>query len=461
MAKDKKARVDVISGNANGLFTWDDLRQIREHPHILGHLAGYNLLTEMHSEWIKYIWDTSEPGTEKVRALQAHRGSYKTVSVTCVGSVWSMLMYPERTIMIVRKSFSESVDTVTDIAKMMKSPIIRELFMLAHGEYPEFRTERIGDARLDFTFRKKPNIAPSILGMGANSPFTGKHCHFLIVDDLVTLKSRLSKAESKHDVVIWRELITAVLNQGSSDSKGNSDSFARYVGTPWTRDGVEALLPSNMLKFDVYTTGIINEQQLEAIRRETTPILFALNYELRYANDDSCLFADIKYANWNPENQESPRAHIDMAYTSTGDTTALTIGARNDKGELILIGKTFFGEGMKWLDTMADILRTYKVRTISTEVTSDRGWTVKELRNRGFSVKDYNESTKKQHKIAVYGWELWPRIRFDPTTDDEYLTQLSGWTPETRSLDDAPDSMASLIRAFFSTKASSTVRWEL
>ena len=56
-------------------YDWSHIEQIRQHPHILGHLGGKSLLTEMHSDWIRYIWDTT-----RSRSLKAHRGSYKSTT---------------------------------------------------------------------------------------------------------------------------------------------------------------------------------------------------------------------------------------------------------------------------------------------------------------------------------------------------------------------------------------------
>lgn len=51
------------------------VRTLIENPHLLGHLMGKDKLNELHSEWIKYCWDSNEP-----RALQAFRGGYKCFS---------------------------------------------------------------------------------------------------------------------------------------------------------------------------------------------------------------------------------------------------------------------------------------------------------------------------------------------------------------------------------------------
>lgn len=447
--------MEIVKGpkESTSLFTKSDLVKIRKYPHLIGHLAGYDLLTTLHSEWIHYVWDTSAKNTPKTKAIWCHRQAYKTVAITVVGTVWRLLFFPEETIMIWRKTHQEAVDTVTDIAKIMQSPIIRELFLLAHGEYPEFKTQRLGEARIDFKFRKKPNIAPSVLGVGTNSPLVGKHCSFVIMDDVSTVEDRVSKAERERTMLIYREMVSAILNK---------NGFARYVGTPWTRDGVESLIPTP-IKFDVYSTGIIPKEKLDEIRGETTPILFSLNYELLYASDKDCLFSDIKMGKWDEKKVNHPKAQIDMAFgskTGTGDTTAVTIGGEEAGDKLMMIGFIFKGAGPEWLPRIAEILRMYKVRTVAIETNTDKGWTAKELRKLGFNTKEYAESTKKEHKIATFLFERWNHTYFDQNTDPEYLLQIKDWMPGVKILDDAPDSAASLVRSFFSRRLAELERWK-
>lgn len=83
------------------------------------------------------------------------------------------------------------------------------------------------------------------------------------------------------------------------------------------------------------------------------------------------------------------------------------------------------------------------------------------LRDRGLIVNEYDENLKKQHKIATYVFEQWPKLLWAPETDDEYLSQIVDWTAESKNHDDAPDSLASLCRQCFSTKGARSERWKL
>jgi hypothetical protein len=404
----------------------------------------------MHSEWIHYIWEWDNTG---IRHLQAHRGAFKTSGLTVTGCVWRLLFFPNQSIIIARKTFTEAADTVADIAKMIKLPEIRELFLFAHGEYPEFRTEKIGEAKLDFSFRKKAGIAPSVLGMGNASAWTGKHADIIIGDDISTIASRISKAERQVDQRVWREIIGPIVNKGP-------ECFVRYVGTPWCppgSGGIEDILPPPK-KYDCYSTGLLTDADIADIRSKSTSQLFAANYELEFISADDVIFPDPQYDDWWTTNIDTIRAQVDMAYGGI-DTTALTIAANRADGKVQFVGYLFTGNGPDYIDRIVELMRVYKCRQIAVETNSDKGFTVQEFKKRGISVKDYAESTNKVAKICSYGKEVWPKAVWSRDTDPLYMNQITDYTPESKSQDDAPDSYSSICRAYYSRKASLLERW--
>lgn len=433
---------------SSSLYTLEDLHAVRQWPHILSHIAGYDQHTLLHSEWIRYVWDT-EQCRDKLRSIFCHRQAFKTAAITTVGTVWRLLFNPNEQIMIFRKTHAEACETIDAIYKILMLPEIKELFLFAHGEKLGFRKLQLGNAFMDLTCRTKPGIAPSVVGFGLNSQLIGKHCSFAVTDDISTVADRLSRAEREFTMLVWRELVSAIVNK---------DGFVRYVGTPWSRDGVESIIPEPV-KYDVHATGILSNAQLEEIRATTTPILYALNYELRTISDESCLFSDIKFGEWKPLEQESAKAHIDMSYGGA-DTTCLTVGAKQSDGTLIMSGFCYKGDGPSWLDRVCEILKLYKCKIVAVENNSDKGWTAKELKKRGFIVKEYNETVKKEHKIATELWAAWPFIKFTRESDEEYLLQVKDWMPGAKILDDAPDSAACLCRQFYNKKGSGSERWK-
>lgn len=423
--------------------TFDHLKLLRDQPHLLGLLCGYKDLTPLHSEWIKYIWTSG-----RSVALNAHRGSFKSTSIKTVGSVWYMLFNPNDRIFIVQKTYADAADAVATIAKVMEIPEIREIFKFAHGEYPEFTVRREG--KLEFSFKKTKTGEGNITGFGLSSPFTGRHCDFLLADDISTLKDRLSKAEREFTKMIWRELAANIIDRGKP---------CCYIGTPWHRDGVESIIPKP-LKFSINECNLITPEQLERIRAETTPALFAANYLLEFTSDDEALFKDPNWGEWEYANTETPIAHIDAAYGGD-DYCALTIGARRVVSRKIqAVGFTYHGNVKDWIPTVDEILRRYKVKKVFCEKQSDRGYTASLLRHQGFSVHEYDESLNKQHKIGSYLYESWRDIIWSNETDDVYMSQIVDWTPKTKEHDDAPDSAACLMRARFSKKGSNLERWK-
>lgn len=440
MAKSKKSKlVDENSYYYNN----ETLELIRDNPHALGWIAGRTKLTKLHSEWIKYIWCSG-----KSVALMAHRGSYKSTAIVCVGAVWYMLFNPDARIAIVRKTYADAVDATATIAKIMEMPAIRELFKFAQGEYPDFTKKREG--AISFTFKKTVTPEGSVTAFGLNSPITGRHFDIIICDDISTLKDRLYRAEREFTKNMWRELATNIIDRGKP---------CCYIGTPWAKDGVEEIIPKPK-KYSIYDCDLITPEELETIRSSTTPSLFAANYELSFVADEDALFSEPQFDTWQTSGIESVKAQIDAAY-GAGDTCALTIMARRNDGKLQAIGFCSKLSISEWMPRVVELCRLYKVRRIYVEKQSDRGWTHSMLKKEGINAVEYSEDTKKQHKISTFLYEVWPNLVWSPESDDDYMVQIQDWTAESKALDDAPDSAASLIRACFSKKGMRSERWKL
>lgn len=425
-------------------WTQQHLEAIRENPHILSWIVGKEKHTEIHSHWIKYIWTS-----KKSVALNAHRGSYKSTAISCIGSVWYLLFNPEARIFIVRKTFADAVDSVNTIAKIMEQKEVRELFFFAHGEYPDFRVRREG--KVEFTFKHNSTPEPSVMAFGLNSPFTGRHADFILCDDISTLKDRLSKAEREFTKQIWRELSTNIIDRGKP---------CCYIGTPWHKDGVESIIPKP-LQFSIHECNLMSEAEVEYARSQTTPALFAANYELKFAADDDALFKDPVYGEWPLENMETPYAQVDAAYGGD-DLCAFSMASRHKKtGKIYVKGWTYKGTIVDFIPFIAEKMRLHKCRKIAVELNPDKGYTATLLRAEGLSVHEYTEGVNKQHKIATYLYEAWPNMIFSPECDDTYMGQIVDWTALSKEHDDSPDSLASLCRFKFSSKSAKNERWLL
>ena len=92
------------------------IKLFRDYPHKLGHFLGYKDLRPFHDEWIKHCW-----GGTGTRTLQAHRNSYKTSAIIIVGAVWWILFHPNISILLTRKTSTNSSSIITTIIKHLDS----------------------------------------------------------------------------------------------------------------------------------------------------------------------------------------------------------------------------------------------------------------------------------------------------------------------------------------------------
>src|SRR5574344_2617588 len=88
-------------------FVWTPelLGRIRDYPHLIGHLVGKTKLSELHSDWIKMIWDS--PAGEHA-SLMSHRGAYKTTAITECGIIYYLLFHPSDRIALIRETYTEA-----------------------------------------------------------------------------------------------------------------------------------------------------------------------------------------------------------------------------------------------------------------------------------------------------------------------------------------------------------------
>lgn len=416
-------------------FTDEILKGLINNPHLLGHLMGKDKLNPLHSEWIKYCWDSNKP-----RALQAFRGGYKSTAIDVVGIVRWFLMQPNDRIAIIRKSFNDAATIVSAVKQAMELPQIKELFKYAHGFYPKATMAKDGKLRYNFKTTITPEV--SLTAHGIDSSLTGMHYDKIICDDIITLKDRVSKAERERTKEIVNELATNIIDPG----KGSL-----WIGTPWHKDDAwnEINKFADIALYPMSLYNFLGEKVMENKKKTTTPFLYAANYELEIHKDENSLFSDPKMAEgWNYFKKSY--AHIDCAYD--GDHyCALTILSPLDNDDPTLakefqgIGFTYPGNCKAWANEVMRLLRKYKARFLLNETNPDKGYFANQMEKLGARTKTYAESENKHIKISTNLYEYWDRIHWSPDTDPEYLNQILDYR-ERSEPDDAPDSCASLIR---------------
>jgi hypothetical protein len=410
----------------------EQLEIIRDHPHILGWIAGKTKLTELHSSWIKHIWDTNEH-----TAIQAHRGSYKTTSVGAVGIIRWMLFNPDDRIAVVRKTFTDAAEIVTMVGQLMETREIQELFKAAYGFYPKAKVKKYG--RLLYNFKTTITPEGSVTAHGLDGSLTGKHYDKILTDDIVTLKDRISLADRERTREMVREIYTNIIDPGKP---------VMAIGTPWHRDDAWNDVPCAIYKFPISKCNILTPDEIELKRKTTTPFLFAVNYELEFQADESCLFQNPTWCEWD---YLAPQVifHLDAAFD--GDHTCALTAMTKSKlqvGRLQGKGWTYPGNVKDWAPEIARIYKTHRGTQIHVETNADKGYTGDLLRTFGLNVIDYAETENKGIKISTHLYQAWDFIDWSQDTEPEYMNQVLDWKMG-QEPDDCPDSAASLVRTAF------------
>ena len=84
---------------------------------------------------------------------------------------------------------------------------------------------------------------------------------------------------------------------------------------------------------------------------------------------------------------------------------------------------------------------------IHCEDNADKGFLARDLRKKGERVTLYHENMNKFLKITSYLKFAWKDVIFVKGTDEAYIEQICDYN-ENAEHDDAPDSLASIIRIY-------------
>ncbi|EPH5466551.1 hypothetical protein ACS2K8_001828 [Enterococcus faecalis] len=405
------------------------LNLTKTNPVIFGNLVGFNDLGELHNDWLKsFLFEKDD------QTLLAHRGSFKTTTLA-IAIALLMVLFPNKNIIFLRKTDTDVVEIILQVAKVLSSKYFKTLVFALYGV--ELVLLKETTTEIDTNLKTSSRGTSQLLGMGIYASLTGKHADIVITDDIVNIKDRVSRAEREKTKLQYQELQN-VKNRGG-----------RFIntGTPWHKEDAISKMP-NVKKFDCYETGLIDKEQRKALQQAMTPSLFAANYELKHIADSESLFTAPTYTD-NTNLIYNGVAHIDAAYGGD-DSTAFTIFKEQKDGTLI-------GYGKKWQkhvdDCIPEILQLhqhYQAGTFYNETNGDKGYLAKHLIERGQYVQKYHEKTNKFIKISSYLRKYWSQIIWLEDTDKEYIAEILDYT-ENAEHDDAPDSAASLLREIKNT----------
>lgn len=392
-------------------------------PYLFGKAVGFTKLTPLHNKWIKMMVNGKGDVT-----LQAHRGSYKTTSVSLALAIL-MILYPNKKIAFFRKTDTAVKEIIIQTRKILEHPVTR-IFVFAIWRTTIVFTKNSA-TELNTNLTNDPRGVSQLTGIGTKSSITGKHYDIIFTDDIVTLIDRISKAEREATKVFYQELRN-LINRGGRIIN---------TGTPWHIEDAFTLMP-NIQRYDCYDTGLISKEDLEEIKRSMTASLFAANYELKHIADEDVLFSDPT-TGADIELVTNGIAHVDAAYYGE-DYTAFTIVAIHD-GKFYVFGKCWRKHIDDCMSEIVTLYNEFLCPKMFTETNADKGYSARELKSKGIRVVTYHEDMNKYLKISTYLKGDWDNVVFVEGTDDEYISQILDYN-ENAEHDDCPDSLSSLIR---------------
>lgn len=399
-----------------------------------GKLVGFDKLTELHNGWIYRM--VKGEGDE---TLQGHRGSYKT---TCLSIALALIiiLYPFQKTLFMRKTSNDIAEIVAQVRKILLSEVSQYIVRKLYGCDLELTVDRFDQLSTNLAGNESRGT-PQLVAMGIGGSMTGKHFDRIFTDDIVNVLDRVSKAERERTKIAYQELQN-VKNRGGRIFN---------TGTPWHLDDCFSIMPPAD-KWDYTRTGLISDEEIEEIKSRMTASLFSANYELKHIASEDVIFTNPR-TGAEPHLVEQGVCHIDASYGGS-DSTAFTICKKSDE--------TYYVYGRLWHkhiddveDDIIELRKSFNAGRISLEDNGDKGYLSKSLRNKGERTHLYHENMNKYLKITSYLKAEWKNVVFVAGTDEEYIQQVLDFN-ENVDHDDAPDSLASIIRELWRKKSTPT-----
>lgn len=398
-------------------------------------MLGFTRLGSLHNQWIIEM-----VRGRRDRTLQASRETYKT---TCVSIALALIiiLLPSKRTMFMRKTDSDVKEVIRQVQKILEDPHTQYIVQMIYGVKLEMLTQSASAVTTNLAIDTKGTS--QLLGIGTGSSLTGKHFDYIFTDDIVNIEDRMSKAERDRTKLVYQELQN-IKNRGGKIFN---------TGTPWHKDDCFSIMPAPE-RYDCYNPAFAEmfpPEILEAKRASMTRSLFAANYELRHIAEDDVIFTD-PVTDYDPTIlDQAKNCHIDAAYGGE-DYTAFTI-IKKTGGKFYVYGRLWHKHVDDVLPEIAQIRAGFNAGRIYCEDNGDKGYLAKELTRRGERVIKYHEKMNKFLKITSYLKAEWNNVIFVAGTDPAYIEQICDYN-ENAEHDDAPDSLASLIRELWYVKES-------
>lgn len=396
---------------------------LTKHPLKYAKLLGFDKLQPMHEEWLVDMVKGKED-----RTLMAHRASYKT---TCVSIALAelIILLPNYRTMFMRKTDADVKEVIKQVQKIISDPHTQYLVQCIYGVNLRFTNQSVTELSTNLT--NDIRGTSQLVGIGTGGSLTGKHFDRIFTDDIINVNDRTSRAERERTKMVYQEL---------QNIKNRGGKIFNTL-TPWHKEDASMLMPSPK-KYDCYTTGLIDEKELQKIKDSMSPSLFAANYELRHIASENVIFLNPQ-TGAEDSMVEQGIMHLDSAFYGE-DYTAWSIMQRHD-GKFYLYGRMKRKHVEDCYDEIIEDYQRFNIGKLYNENNADKGMVGKELRKRGLKVTLYHEDMNKYLKIVTHLKALWNDIIFTEGTDEEYIEQICDYW-EDAAHDDAPDSAACLAR---------------
>ena len=400
------------------------LNLLKNEPYKFGHAMGFTKLTPLNNEWIKEMVYGKE-----YKTLQAHRGSYKT---TCVSVAFTLkiILFPNRKVKFYRKNDTAVKEIIHQVSMMLKNPLTKAIVYKLYGVTLQLTTDSAYEINTNLT--NDPRGTSQLTASGIKASQTGQHYDEIFTDDIVTKEDRYSHAEREATKTAYYELRNIVNPRGRIFNSG----------TPWHKEDCFTIMPEAQ-KWDCYHTGLLSNLEIQALKADMLPSLFAANYELRHIASEDVIFTDAVTGEDPTKVLNATFCHIDAAYGGE-DYTAFTI-CKKAEGKYYVYGRLW----RKAVDDcLADIIadrKRFLAGKIYCETNADKGYLAKSLREKGERAITYAETMNKHVKIVTHLKGDWKDVVFVRGTDEEYINQILDYNEEAEH-DDAPDSLACMLR---------------
>ena len=395
-------------------------------PIEIGKWVGFKDLTDLHNEWLRgFLYDTED------QTLQGHRGSYKTTTLSLFLAE-HMIVKPNETTLFFRKTGADVAEVIRQTSNIMKSGCVQEIVYRIYGKELSLIVDKNNEIHTNLTTSIRGTS--QLVGLGIGTSITGKHADVVVTDDIVNIKDRISSAEREKTKIAYQELQN-VKNRGG-----------RFIntGTPWHKDDCFTIMPKPK-RYDCYSTGLMTDEQIQALKDSMAPSLFAANYELKHIAAEDIIFNEPAVG--APESTVMhARCHLDSAFYGE-DYTAFTIMAEHD-GKIYIYGRMWRKHVEDLYQTIFDLYTHFLCGKLYNEKNADKGMVARDLKKMGIKTVTYDENMNKYIKIVTYLKAIWKNVVFVDGTDPEYIEQIMDYT-ENAAHDDAPDSAASLARVLY------------